>query len=93
MTSPTDLRKEASDRRDLARRVRRMALGLTRTADKERMNLYADELEEQAAELEQQVNQPSPSASAAAPDVTQQQQQTQQQQATEPPADPEKPKS
>jgi hypothetical protein len=91
MSTPIDgLRKEAHERRELSRRVRRMAGGLSLPADRARLNQYADELEERAGELEHQANQEAPQESTP-PLVTQQQQhQGRQQQETE--AQPFKPK-
>jgi hypothetical protein len=86
MNKGVDLQGEARRRRDLARRARRMALGLSQTADRIRVNRYADELEKQAAELEARAAQGPPIPSQ--PTVTHQQQQVQQQQSPEP-VDPE----
>jgi hypothetical protein len=85
MNKGVDLQGEAR-RRDLARRARRMALGLSQTADRIRVNRYADELEKQAAELEARAAQGPPIPSQ--PTVTHRQQQVQQQQSPEP-VDPE----
>jgi hypothetical protein len=86
MNKGVDLQGEARRRRDLARRARRMALGLSQTADRIRVNRYADELEKQAAELEARAAQGPPIPSQ--PTVTHRQQQVQQQQSPEP-VDPE----
>jgi hypothetical protein len=82
MKSPTELREEAADTLDLARRARRLAIGLSQTPDQVRLNRYADELEKRAAELEQEATaaQVSAPTTSAPPLVTHQQQQVQQQQ-------------
>ena len=86
-----DPKKKSGDLRDLARRARRMAAGLSQAADRARVNCYADELEKkQAAELEARAAQGPPVPSQ--PTVTHQQQQVQQQQSSEP-VDPEKTKN
>ena len=50
---PTTLRQQAEASRDLARRARRLAGEVTSEADKARLLRHADELEAQAADLEQ----------------------------------------
>jgi hypothetical protein len=85
-----DPKKKIGDLRDLARRARRMAAGLSQAADRTRVNRYADELEKQAAELEARAAQGPPIPPQ--PTVTHQQQQAQQQQSPEP-VDPEKTKN
>ena len=50
---PTTLKKQAEASRDLARRARRLADEMSREADKARLMRHADELDAQAADLEQ----------------------------------------
>jgi hypothetical protein len=86
MKSSVDPLKEARNSRDLARRARRTAEGLTLPADRAGRNRYADEVEKRAVELEQQADQGATQGSGPAPPppvVTQQQQQTQQQEGTD----------
>jgi hypothetical protein len=90
MNLRVDPEKKSGDLRDLARRARRMAAGLSQAADRARVNRYADELEKQAAELEARAAQGPPIPPQ--PTVTHQQQQVQQQQSPEP-VDPEKTKN
>jgi hypothetical protein len=45
---------KAASTRDLARRARRLAGGLTRIADRARLESYADELDQRAAVLERE---------------------------------------
>ena len=82
----------AREKRDLARRARRLADVQTQEADKALLHRYADELEQQATAVERDGDQ-SADAMGPPPPVTQQQQQAQQQQAVKPPTDPEKPKN
>ena len=84
----------AREKRDLARRARRLAGTQIQEADKALLYWYADELEQQATDLEWDADQ-SADASGPSTPVTQQQaqqQQVQQQKAAKPPIDPEKPK-
>jgi hypothetical protein len=60
MKPVADPQKDPIALRDLAKRARRLAAGLTQAADSARLNRYADELEQRAAVLEAQ-------AQAAAP--------------------------
>ena len=53
-----DPQKESGDLRERARRIRYIAEGLSQAADRERIHRYADELEKQAAELEQEAARP-----------------------------------
>jgi hypothetical protein len=80
------------EKRELARRARRLAETQMEEADKALLYRYADELEQHASDLEREADQPA-AAGHPSTTVTQQQQQVQQQQATEPPIDPEKPKT
>ena len=89
MTSPSDPVREGRNLRDRAQRIRRMAAGLSLAADRDRLTLYADALERQAAELERDALSP---ASSAQP-VAHQQQQVQQQQETNSAPRPAKPRS
>jgi len=57
-----------------------MAAGLPQAADRARVNRYADELEKQAAELEQEAARPAGPIVAVSAPVTHTQQQVQQQQ-------------
>jgi hypothetical protein len=83
-----DPKKKSGDLRDLARRARRMAASLSQAADRARVNRHADELEKQAAELEQEAARPTgPTVIVPAP-VTHTQQQVQQQQGSEPVPEP-----
>ena len=54
MAGNSTLMKQAVATRELAKRARRLAEGLT-GLDRERLLLHADELEEQATDLERQV--------------------------------------
>ena len=75
MNLSVDPEKQSGDLRDFARRARRMATGLSQAADRARVNRYADELEKQAAELEQEAARPTgPTVIVPAP-VTHTQQQ------------------
>jgi hypothetical protein len=67
-----------------------MAEGLTLPADRARLTQYAEELEKQAAELEQAVDKQA-AQTASPPLVTQEQQQVQQQQTTETSTEPKEP--
>ena len=86
MTQIRDLQKEARDKRDLAARARRLALTQLNKADQERLNRYADEMEQLADELEAQAAAQHPNP---APVVTYQQQQVQQQHEKDPEPAPE----
>jgi len=83
--------KLAREKRDLARRARRLADTQSQEADKALLHRYADELDQHASNLEREADQPTAIGSPSTP-VTQQQQ-VQQQHATGQPIDPEKPKS
>jgi hypothetical protein len=87
MIEPVDPRKRAGELRDLAERARRLAAGLSRSDDRDRLLGYGDELEQQAAAIERQAGGKAPRTS-----VSQQQQQVQQSQQQDPPSDPDKPK-
>lgn len=50
--SRADLEREARNARDLAVRARRLAQGLSLASDRERLNHFADGLDERAAEME-----------------------------------------
>ena len=80
-----DLQKEARARRDQAARARRLALTQSNTADQERLNRYADEMEQLADELEAHAAAQRPNPAQV---VTHQQQQVQQQHETDPESDP-----
>jgi hypothetical protein len=87
-----NLKKKSGDLLDLARRARRMAAGLSQATDRARVNRHADELEKQAAELEQEAARPiGPTVIVPTP-VTHTQQQVQQQQGSEPIPEPPLPK-
>lgn len=49
---PGDLVRAGYAARDLARRARQLARGLTQAADRERLNRFADETDERAAGME-----------------------------------------
>jgi hypothetical protein len=90
MASASELREQAAGFRDMAKRARRLARGVSQLHS-ERIVAYATELEDKAAELEKQA------AGGLVPvpvqsEVTQQQQQVQQQQAAGPVDTAEKPK-
>jgi hypothetical protein len=89
MTETTDEQVRAL--RDLARRARRMATSLS-NGDRMQLLAHAEEIEQQASELEQRGT--DRGAAVPPPPVVQQQMQVQQQQQHEtgPPVDPEKPK-
>jgi hypothetical protein len=74
MPMPSNPLAEAERLRNLANRTRRMAAGLTQRSDRDRLERYADGLEQRAAALEEQAGPASPRL------VTQDQQQVQQQQ-------------
>jgi hypothetical protein len=80
MPKSADSLGQAAATRDLARRARRLAQGLPTGADKTRLLSYADELDEQAAQLEKEAGGPH--------DQVQQQQQQQQQEPSDPPTKP-----
>lgn len=52
MMSRENLEKAASAARDTARRARRLARSLTQASDRERLNRFAEETDERAAEME-----------------------------------------
>jgi len=56
MASVIDGQNDSGGLRELARHARQMAERLSQVADSARLNRYADELEERAAELEQGPN-------------------------------------
>jgi len=56
MASVIDGQNDSGDLRELARHARQMAERLSQVADSARLNRYADELEERAAELERGLN-------------------------------------
>jgi hypothetical protein len=94
--SPTsaDLLEEARKVRTHAARARRMASGLTQISDRLRLERYAEELEQRAADLERQAMPDAPprltSPPIPPPLVTQPQEQVQQQQQAEPQPQPKK---
>ena len=75
--------EQAAATRDLARRARRLAQGLTPDADRARLLQYAEELDEQANRLEAE-------AGGAHAQVQQQQMQQQQQESSDAPDSPPK---
>jgi hypothetical protein len=81
----------AREKRDVARRARRLALTLLAEADKARLTQFADELDKEAAELELSTS-TVVLPPAVAPHQQVQQQQVQQQQSAESPASPQVPK-
>jgi hypothetical protein len=89
MERGADLLAKARDCKDLAKRARRMAAGLSQDADRTRIGRYADELEARAIELERQA---AAAPSVPVPLVTQPQLQAQQQRKAEPAPDPDAPK-
>jgi hypothetical protein len=91
MNQGADPQGEVRRYRDLARRARLMALGLSQDADRARLNSYADELEKRAAELEGKAPLQRATMAIASLPVAHQQQQVQQQ-ATEPASELNKPK-
>jgi hypothetical protein len=90
MKSGPDLEKEARGRREQARRARRMADSLSQDSDRTRILRYADGLDAQAAELEQQGGNGMPPIVDAPATPTQQQ--VQREQAKVPPPDSSPPK-
>ena len=95
MPESTDFRQRVRDLRTQAERARRLAREVTLDADRERLETYAAELEQEATELMRRVGPLQAAPPSPVPQVQQQQQQQQQQQAVDPadPADeePEKP--
>ena len=89
MSERADLPEQLRELRDLARRARRLALSVS-NGDRLQLLKHAEELEQQALELEQGI-----AHAPAPPPVAQEQMQVQQQQQHEtgPPADLEKPES
>jgi hypothetical protein len=84
MTTAAELLEQASARRALARRARRLAEGLSRN-DRERLRAHAEELEGEATELEWQAATVAGDMSLGSGGIRQvQQQQQQQRQDTEP---------
>jgi len=75
MDGPDEPQKKISELQAMAARVRRLAIGLTQAADRERLMQHALEIETDARHLQ---------AQAAQMPIRQQQVQQQQQQATEP---------
>jgi len=69
---PIDPQELAREKRDMARRARRLAV-TQGPADRARLTQYADELDKEAADLERQASQPTPEISP--PVVVHQQQQ------------------
>jgi hypothetical protein len=95
MPEAAALLEQARKHRDAARRARRLVRELSQDADGQRLMRYADDLGEQASELERQAAAVVPPTASPSRGVVHEQQQEQQQQAAEPqPADPseEKPK-
>ncbi len=76
MKPPGNPAREAAESRNLAQRARRLALTVSDPRDQDRLNNYAQELEQRARELEAEAG--GRMAPPAQP-VTQQQQQVQQQ--------------
>jgi len=74
--------ERARELRQRAARARYVILGLSREDDRERLKAYADELDQQAAELE------APTPAPGEPQVTHEQQQVQQQAETPEPKKP-----
>jgi len=87
MTESADPRAQAAAARELAARARRLAHAVGESAERGRLLQYAEELEEQAAQLE--------ASGFAKPQVVEQKQQQQQQQgpseSTDDPPDGKKP--
>ena len=84
MAKDVSLLEQAAATRDLARRARRLAQGLTPDADRARLLQYAEELEEQANRLEAEGRGGQPAQ------VEQQQVQEQQQESSDAPDSPPK---
>jgi hypothetical protein len=80
MVHSEDLENEAAYNRDMAARARRLAGRLPLGADRTRIERFADDLEQHAAELEAQARALRP-ISSSAPVLTWRQQQRKQQQA------------
>jgi hypothetical protein len=89
MSEATALLDRARKKRDAARRARELVWQLEQDADKERLTHFADDLDEQAGELERQAAALVPPTTLPSGGVVHEQQQVQQQQAAEcQPADP-----
>jgi hypothetical protein len=87
---PVDVSGQVRELRDLARRARRLALSVS-NGDRRQLLAHAEELEQQALELEQR-DSGGDSATPPPPVVQEQAQvQLQQQQGTGPPAEPDEP--
>ena len=84
MSEQADMPEQIRTLRDLARQARRLAAGVS-DEDRGRLLKHAEELEQQAQELEQRVL---AGVVAPPPPVVQVQVQQQQQRETSPPADP-----
>ena len=65
--TPRELQSEARSNHDAAARALRMARGLTRASEIERLERFAAELESRASELEAQAASAAQAAAAAAP--------------------------
>ena len=62
MSAPSDLQNEAARLRASAHRARRIASQLTADEDRRRLELYAQELERHAADLEKRESREKPAA-------------------------------
>ena len=89
MAQQSDSSEQVFELRDLARRARRLAMAVS-NGDRQQLLTHADELEQQASELEQRSG--DVISATPPPPVVQVQVQQQQQQETGPPEEPEKPK-
>ena len=87
---PIDKNQLAREKRDLARRARRLAQTQFLDADRARLTQFADELDKEAEGLERRT--PIVSMPPVAAPVQHEQQQVQQQQSAESPASPQVPK-
>lgn len=74
MKHPSDLERQARDRRDLAVRARKMARMVSEDHDRERIERFANALEEQADKLDAEAS-AARSTEASATHVVRQQQQ------------------
>lgn len=79
MKTPRNPAREAAESRDLANRARRLALRVSDPHDQDRINLYAQELERRALELEAEARGAGP-----VPTIRFEQHQAQQQSGSEP---------
>jgi hypothetical protein len=88
MSEAAALLEQARKKRDAARHARELAWQLAQDADRERITHFADELDEQAGELERQAAALVPPTTLPSGGVVHEQQQVQQQAAQCQPADP-----